>query len=129
MCEALDVAVEHLAAFSADSSTICESREFFRSYLEQRVARLRSILRAEPLVSSSPPSLLSQSPTADTPTQRIEETVPSQAAVVELIERLMPSIRSAMAETLTAGVGPSMSTPNEHTDATLKISTNTSPAD
>eukprot|EP00108_Taenia_solium_P006289 TsM_000193500 transcript=TsM_000193500 gene=TsM_000193500 len=127
--EALDVAVEHLAAFSADSSTICESREFFHSYLERRVARLRSILRAEPLVSSSPPSLLSQSPTADTPTQRIEETVSPQAAVVKLIERLMPSIRSAMAETLTAGVGPGTGTPSEHTDATLKISANTSPDD
>ncbi|KAL5113101.1 WD repeat-containing protein 62 [Taenia crassiceps] len=127
--EALDVAVDHLAVFSADSSTICESREFFRAYLERRVARLRSILQAEPLVSSSSSSLLSQSPTTDTPIQRVEETVSSQAAVVELIERLMPSIRSAMAETLTAGVGPGTGISSGQTDTTLKISTNTSPED
>ncbi|VDM33273.1 unnamed protein product [Hydatigera taeniaeformis] len=125
--EALDVAMDHLAAFSTNSSTICDSRKFFSCHLEQRITRLRSVLRVEPPISAFPPSPLSQSPTTDTPTQHIEESTPSQAAVVELIERLMPSIRSAMAETLTAGVSPGSVTSSEHADGTLKIPTNPFP--
>ncbi|KAH9286084.1 WD repeat-containing protein 62 [Echinococcus granulosus] len=127
--QALDAAAEHLAAFSADSSTICEGRKFFHSYLEWRVARLRGILQVGSLVSSSQLSPSTQSPTTDTPAQRVEKTAPSQAAVVKLIEHFTPSIRSAMAETLTAGVGAGMGTSSEETDGALKIPVDPFPDD
>lgn len=92
--KALDVAVEQLA--TTDDEAISDSREFFRTHLEWRVSRLRSILQVEPPLSSSIHSGISS--TTIEQQQNVEETT----VVNQLIERLMPSIRTAMTETLTA---------------------------
>ncbi|VDO03068.1 unnamed protein product [Rodentolepis nana] len=92
--EALDAAVEQLA--TTDDEAISDSREFFRTHLEWRVSRLRNILQVEPPLSSSIHSGISS--TTMEQQQNVEET----AVVNQLIERLMPSIRTAMTETLTA---------------------------
>nr|CDS33412.1 mitogen activated protein kinase binding protein [Hymenolepis microstoma] len=92
--EALDAAVEQLA--TTDDNAISDSREFFRTHLEWRVSRLRNILRVEPPISSSIHSGISST------TIEQQQNVEGTAVVNQLIERLMPSIRTAMTETLTA---------------------------
>lgn len=92
--EALDAAVEQLATTSGEA--INESREFFRTHLDWRVIRLRNILQIEPPLSSS------IHPDVSSTTMEQQQNVEEATAVSQLIERLMPSIRSAMTETLTA---------------------------
>uniref|UniRef100_A0A5K3ETA8 ANAPC4_WD40 domain-containing protein n=1 Tax=Mesocestoides corti TaxID=53468 RepID=A0A5K3ETA8_MESCO len=89
--EALDAAADHLASIN-DKNVVSLSREFFLTELDWRVARLRSILHMEAAFSSASSNVL-----------RSED--PSQLAVAKLVERIMPSIRSAVAETLTPGTG------------------------
>ncbi|VDL60863.1 unnamed protein product [Hymenolepis diminuta] len=92
--EALDAAVEQLATTSGEA--INESREFFRTHLDWRVTRLRNILQIEPPFSSS------IHPDISSTTIEQQQNVEEATAVSQLIELLMPSIRSAMTETLTA---------------------------
>ena len=126
--EALDAAVEHFTTSSLDSSVISEGREFFQSHLEWRVARLRDLFHTEALHAS--PSFTPTSTTATTSTLPLQgKKHDEQAAVTQLIERLMPSIRSAMTETLTASVSAATCASNEQTAGPLKVSADPLPLD
>ena len=126
--EALDAAVEHFTTSSLDSSVICEGREFFQSHLEWRVSQLRDLFHAETLHASPP--MLPASTTAATSTLPLKgKKHDEQAVVTQLIERLMPSIRSAMTETLTASVGAATSASSEQTMEPLKVSADPLPLD
>ncbi|KAM7540800.1 hypothetical protein Aperf_G00000033098 [Anoplocephala perfoliata] len=122
--EAIDAAVEHFT--TTDYETIRESQEFYRTHLEWRVTQLRNILQVDsPLSFSTHPESTTTPIAASTELGAKQQQQVEEAAVTQLIDRLMPSIRSAMAETLTGGA-PSA----EHTDRrSLKISADPLPAD